>query len=166
MASPTNSKTAEAYLNLLGRGVKIKGYLGGGTDGDVWQTSDDTAVKVFKYERGYFNERDTYQRLADFGIVETIDGFWVPKMLGYDDTLMVVEMDIMQQPPYIIDFAKVRLNSSPDFPPDVLEEHDRQGLERFEHNWPAVQSLMSVLESYQIYYLDPQRGNITFPDMR
>jgi hypothetical protein len=74
-------------------------------------------------------------------------------------------MDVMHHPPYIIDFAKVKIDRPPDFSPDVLHYHDELGRERFEHNWPAVQSLMSALESYQIYYLDPQRGNITFPDM-
>ena len=29
-----------------------------------------------------------------------------------------------------------------------------------------VKRLLETLESYQIYYLDPQRGNIVFPDMR
>jgi hypothetical protein len=153
------------HLIVAGRGVKIKEYLGGGTDGHVWQTSEDTAVKVFKYDFGYANERDTYERLASFGVVETLNEFWIPRMLDCDDDLMIVEMDIMQHPPYIIDFAKVKLNSSPDFSEDVLAYHEQQGRERFEHNWPAVQSLMAALESFQIYYLDPQRGNITFPDM-
>ena len=35
--------------------------------------------------------------------------------------------------------------------------------ERFEQNWPKVKSLMAALESYQIYYLDPQPYNIVFP---
>lgn len=156
---------ARRHLILAGRGVKIKKYLGGGTDGHVWQTSEDSAVKVFYYDFGYFNERDSYQRLAEFGVTQEIEGFQVPSLLSHDNDLMVVEMDLMVRPPYIIDFAKVRLNSSPDFSEDVLRDHDKQGRERFEHNWPAVQSLMRALESMLIYYLDPQRGNITFPDM-
>jgi hypothetical protein len=96
-------------------------------------------------------------------VIEKIDGFWIPKMLAYDDRLMVVEMDLMQHPPYIIDFAKVRIDRPPDFSEETLAYQEQQGRERFERNWPAVKSLMSALESYQIYYLDPQPNNIVFP---
>jgi len=155
----------EQYLMLRRKGVKIKEYLGGGTDGDVWRTSEDTAVKVFKTEKAYGNEQATYQVLTRVGIVDIIDGFWVPKMLAYDDDLCVVEMDLMQRPPYIIDFGKVRLFHDPEFSEETKEYSDQEGLERFEHNWPAVKSLMATLESFGIYYADPKRGNITFPDM-
>ena len=113
MTEAPSSERAERYVNLIGHPVKIKEYLGGGTDGDVWKTSDDTAVKVLKYYFGFFNERDSYERLAQFGFTESIDGFWVPKMLGWHEDLMVVEMDLMQYPPYIIDFAKVRIDRPP-----------------------------------------------------
>jgi hypothetical protein len=104
--------------------------------------------------------------LADFGVTEKLDGFWIPKMLGFDDRLMVVEMDLMQHPPYIIDFAKVRIDRPPEFSEETLRDNEERGRERFEHNWPAVQSLMLALESYQIYYLDPQPHNIVFPTQK
>lgn len=152
------------YLTLRGTDVKIN-YLGGGTDGDVWKTARDTAVKVFKYENGYYNERDSYSRLADFGVTEELCGFWVPKMLDYDDELRIVEMDLMHTPPYIIDFAKVRIDRPPEFSEDVLEQAEKDGRELFQHHWSEVKLLLNALESFQIYYLDPKRGNITFPDM-
>jgi hypothetical protein len=158
-------KRAEQYVSLTGSQVKIKRYLGGGTDGDVWESNRDTAIKVFGYAKGYCNERDTYQRLKEFGVTQKIDGFWIPQMVGYDDDLMVVEMDIVQQPPYIIDFAKVKLNNSPEFSLEVLRDRDIQGQENFGHRWPEVLSLMDTLESFLIFYLDPRPGNITFPDM-
>jgi hypothetical protein len=105
-------------------------------------------------------------RLEEWGLTEHIDDFRVPRMLQYDDELLVVEMDMMHEPPYILDFAKVRLDRSPEFSDEVLQESERMGVERFEHHWPEVKRLLQTLESYQIYYLDPQRGNITFPDMR
>ena len=151
------------YLSLIRPGVKIKGFLGDGTDGAVWATESDTAIKVFNYEIGYFNERDVYLRLADFGVTNEIAGFWIPAMIGYDDRLMIVEMDFMQNPPYIIDFAKVRIDRPPEFSEETLAYHEQQGRERFEQNWPKVKSLMAALESYQIYYLDPQPYNIVFP---
>ncbi|MBX9789789.1 MAG: hypothetical protein K2Y37_12800 [Pirellulales bacterium] len=153
------------YFNVRRVGVQINEYLGGGTDGDVWKTSDGTAVKVLHRFASYANERDSYARLAEYGHTETIDGFWLPRMLMSDDELMIVEMDLMQHPPYIIDFAKVRIDRPPDFDEDTLADAERMGRERFEHNWPAVKSLLATLESYGIYYMDPNRGNITFPDM-
>ncbi|HTU25434.1 MAG TPA: hypothetical protein VMF30_08560 [Pirellulales bacterium] len=160
---PGSEDRASRYANA--NGMDIKEYLGGGTDGDVWKTSKNTAVKVFKYERGFWNERDCYARLAEYGVTESLDGFWIPSMLGHDDDLMVVEMDLMQKPPYIIDFAKVMIDREPDFSDEVREEAERQGEELFGHNWPAVKSLMSALESFLIFYLDPKPGNITFPNM-
>lgn len=85
-------------------------------------------------------------------------------LINYDDELMVVEMELMQNPPFIIDFGKVRIDRPPEFSDDVLEYHDRRGREQFgDENWKAVQRLMSALESFQIYYLDPRPHNIAFP---
>lgn len=155
----------ERYLTARLGDVNLKRYLGGGTDGCVWETSQGTAVKALAREAGYYNERDTYLRLKEWGLTEQIDGFWVPSLVDYDDELWIVEMDMVQQPPYIIDFAKVRLDRPPDFSDDVLEDAERRGEEQFEHNWPKVKSLLATLESYQIYYLDARPGNITFQDM-
>ncbi len=127
------------------------------------RTATRRSRPLFIYDFGYFNERDAYTRLAEFGVTERIAGFWIPKMLAYDDELMVVEMDFMHNPPYIIDFAKVRFDRPPEFSEETLAYHEQQGLERFERNWPAVKSLTAALESYQIYYLDPQPNNIVFP---
>ena len=117
------------------------------------------------YENGYFNERDTYLRLREWGITEKIDNFWIPSLVGYDDELMIIEMDMMQRPPYIIDFAKVRIDHPPDFSDETLADMHARGVEEFGDHWPEVQSLMATLESYQIYYLDPRPSNITFPDL-
>lgn len=153
------------YLNLYAPSVQLKRFLGGGTDGDVWESSRKTAIKAFKHDRGYFNERDSYLRLQEWGMTEYIDHFRVPQIVSYDDNLRIVEMDMMHAPPYIIDFAKVRLDRPPEFSDEVLADAERLGIERFEHHWPEVKRLLETLESYQIYYLDPQRGNISFPDM-
>jgi hypothetical protein len=131
----------------------------------VWRTSIDTAVKVFKHDRGYCNERDSYLRLAEFGVTERLGAFAVARMLGWNDRLMVVEMDMMHKPPYIIDFAKVMFNRGPEFSEEVLRDNEERGQFQFEHNWPAVKQLLADLESFLIFYLDPRPGNITFPDM-
>jgi hypothetical protein len=164
MKDPHLLNRIQQYLNLLRPVVNLKSFLGDGTDGEVWSTERSSAVKAFNYERGCYNERDTYARLAEYGITNKLDGFWIPKMIGYDDELMVVEMDLMQSPPYIIDFAKVKIDRPPDFSDETIEYHEQQGQERFGSNWPVVKSLMATLESYQIYYLDPTPSNIVFPN--
>lgn len=152
------------YLSLVGRRVKLKRYLGDGTDGAVWETNRGTAIKVFETPVGYANERDTYLRLGEYGVTNKLNEFWIPQMRGYDDDLQIVEMDLMQSPPFIIDFAKVKIDRPPEFSEDVLEYHDKRGREQFgDENWMAVQRLMSALESFQIYYLDPRPHNIVFP---
>ena len=164
MSDPKLKARVSEYVNLRYGFVNLKRYLGGGTDGCVWETREGTAVKALARESGYYNERDTYLRLQEWGLTEKIDGFNVPKMVGYSDERWIVEMDMVQNPPYILDFAKVRLDRPPDFSEDVLEDAERRGVEQFEHNWPKVKSLLATLESYQIYYLDARPGNITFAD--
>ena len=129
----------------------------------VWATHSDTAIKAFERETGYLNERDSYQRLTEFNVTEKICGFGIPKMIDSSDELMVIEMDFMQNPPYIIDFAKVRINFPPDFSEEVIHDDEEKGRENFGVNWPKVKSLLAALESFQIYYLDPSPSNIVFP---
>lgn len=165
MENPQYLERLRRYLTLRRRSVNVNEFLGGGTDGQVWSTDHDTAIKVFDRAGGYLNERDSYVLLNEFGVTREIAGFWVPQMHGFDEELMVVEMDLMHSPPYVIDFAKVRLHSDPEFSEDVLRQQEEDGIERFEHNWKAVKKLLRALRACSIYYLDPQRGNITFPDM-
>jgi hypothetical protein len=73
---------------------------------------------------------------------------------------MIVEMDLMQRPPFIIDFAKVKPNSSPDFADDILEAQELKGLEEFGDDWRKVKAVMEALESFLIFYLDPRPHNI------
>jgi hypothetical protein len=96
---------AVKYAELCGMDLDLARPLGDGTDGVVWKSSADTAVKAFYREHGYFNERDAYLRLGEWGVIEKIDGFWIPSIIDYNDDLLVVEMDMMAEPPYIIDFA-------------------------------------------------------------
>jgi hypothetical protein len=167
MKNPQLLARVRQYLSLVGKPVKLKRYLGAGTDGAVWESDRGTAIKVFETPIGYANERDTYLRLAEFGVTNSLNEFWIPQMRGYDDDLQIVEMDLMQDAPFIIDFAKVRIDRPPEFSDDVLEYHDKRGREQFgEDNWRAVQRLMSALESFQIYYLDPRPHNIVFPDQK
>ncbi|MCC6491993.1 MAG: hypothetical protein IT424_03120 [Pirellulales bacterium] len=100
--------------------------LGSGTDGAVWSSSANTAIKALYREKSYFNGRDAYVRLAEFGITKQIDGFWIPGIIDYSDKLLVIEMDMPVNPPYILDFAKVRIDRPPEFPVETQREHEAQ----------------------------------------
>ena len=129
-------------------------------------SDQDTAVKVLERMVGYYNERDTYLRLEEYGITEKIEGFWIPRLIGYDDDLWVIEMQAITSTPYIIDFAKVRIDRPPDFPEEVLRDAQEKGQEEFGPHWPEVCQLLATLESFGIYYLDARPSNIVFPDMQ
>jgi hypothetical protein len=163
MKHPENLVRIKEYLRLNPNAANLKEFLGDGTDGEVWLTDYDTAIKAYNYECGYLNERDAYLRLAEYGVTESLNGFWLPKMLRWSDELQVIEMDFMQTPPYIIDFAKVKINFPPDFSEETLADQEKKGLEDFGRNWHKVRLLLDSLESFQIYYLDPTTSNIAFP---
>jgi hypothetical protein len=165
MMNPVLLTRAQQYAELSKIALDLERPLGYGTDGAVWRSNRDTAVKVLERERGYYNERDAYLRLKEFGFTERIDEFWVPKLIDYNDDLWTIEMDFITKSPYIIDFAKVRIDRPPDFSNEVLAYQDETGRELFQHHWSAVQRLLASLESIGIYYLDPQLDNIKFPDL-
>lgn len=152
-----------AGLYAASRKITLCGDLGNGTDGAVFDSSVDTAIKSLFRERGYWNERDAYLRLRDFGVLHTIDEFSVPQLIDFDDALLVIEIDIVT-PPYIIDFAKVRIDRSPDFSEETLRQHERECREIFGQHYEEMRDLLETLESYQIYYLDPRPSNIAFSD--
>jgi hypothetical protein len=87
------------------------------------------------------------------------------KLIAYSDHLWTVEMDFITRAPYILDFAKVRIDRPPDFSVEVLEYRENKHRDMFLHHWPQVRRLLGSLESIGIYYLDPQLDNIKFPDL-
>jgi hypothetical protein len=151
------------YAALSGITLDLARPLGDGTDGKVWMSDKETAVKVLERMVGYYNERDSYLRLAEYGITEKLEGFWIPQLIGYDDDLWVIEMQAISEPPYIIDFAKVRIDRPPDFSEEVLRDAQEKGQEDFGPHWPEVCQLLATLESFGIYYLDARPSNIVFP---
>src|SRR3954471_21594786 len=165
MFNPDLLMRAQQYAELSNIALDWERPLGHGTDGAVWKSNRGTAVKVLERERGYYNERDAYLRLQQYGFTQQIDEFWIPTLIGYRDELWTIEMDFITRSPYIIDFAKVRIDRPPDFSDDVLEYEDKKGRDLFQHHWADVKRLMASLESIGIYYLDPQLDNIKFPDL-
>jgi len=156
------STEARAVAYSEAHSINITRRLGEGTDGEVFASDRVTALKACKYERVYYNERDTYHHLAQFGCTSKIGEFYIPALWAFDDELFVVEMDFMHRAPYVIDFGKVRLFRDPEFSEETRDELEKSGQELFGDNWPRVLQLLADLASYQIYYLDPKPGNIVF----
>jgi hypothetical protein len=156
----------EVRANRYGRKAQIEIRfdvpLGSGTDGAVWKSNRETAVKVFERQANYTIELECYKRLATAGVT-AIGRFSVPRLIGYDDELWVLEITIVE-PPFIIDFAKSYLDRPPDYSAEVLADDEERNREVFEDRWREVKSLLWALRQHGIYYMDPKPGNIMFED--
>lgn len=140
----------------------IERELGFGFDGIVFCTDRQSALKAFRYEPLYLRERDVYLRLQEHGIVE-MSGFKVPRLLGFDDELLVVEMTIVS-PPFALDFAGAYLDHKPEYPDDVLREWLTEKLEQFGDRWPEVRLVIAAFARLGIFLADVKPGNIEFGD--
>ncbi len=141
--------------------------LGWGQEGYVWETSQRSAIKVYR-ENGEINfnrEFRCYTILAEHGLIE-LKGFNIPQMIDSDSRLLVIEMTIVSAP-YILDFGKA--NFAPhDFSEEVMEYYNQEREEWFEGNWDRVQNALYSLERLGIYYNDARPGNINcvgLPDL-
>jgi hypothetical protein len=140
----------------------IERELGFGFDGIVFCTDRQSALKAFKYEPLYQRERDVYLRLQEQGIVE-MAGFKLPRLLGSDDDLWIVEMTIVS-PPFALDFAGAYLDHKPEYPEDVLQEWLAEKLEQFGDRWPEVRLVMAAFARLGIFLADVKPGNVEFGD--
>lgn len=110
MTSSDLEKKAELYAKTID--VKIVSQLGFGTDGTVFETDRETAVKLFERDRNYRHELQSYQRLVEKQMTN-LCGFSVPALINHSDALMAIEMTIVTAP-YLIDFGKVSIDVPPD----------------------------------------------------
>ncbi|MEQ8210056.1 MAG: hypothetical protein RH917_09510 [Lacipirellulaceae bacterium] len=148
------------YANAHGRIVSKNKKLGYGSDGTVWR-SKDSAIKAVHRKENYDVELTSYRRLAA-GEVDRIGVFAVPRLIGFDDQLMIIEMEIVQ-PPYILDFGKVYIDSPPPYwrDPQMRSNAYAEWRERFDVHWGKVAGAMHRLESHGIFYVDPRPSNIS-----
>lgn len=155
-----NEAVAHAQTYAANRGLQLRQELGRGYDGIVFATDRQTAIKSLRYERLFQRERDVYLRLRQHGIIE-IHGCNVPQLVDWDETLWVVETEIVK-PPFVLDFAGAYLDEKPDFPKSVMARWQREKRQQFGANWDRVQSIMANLRRYGIYLADVKPGNISF----
>ncbi len=142
--------------------IDLNRPLGQGTDGAVWKSDRDSAIKALERERNYRTELECYQRFTDQAIT-TLHGFSVPRLLEWNDDLLIIEMGIVT-PPFVLDFAKAWLDIPPEFSDETWADWEQDGKERFEHRWPQVLELLLALKQYGIYYYDAKPANINFGD--
>jgi len=72
-------------------------FLLWGLDGFLWHTTVDSIIKVFRRSKEFRQERAVYRRL-EARHIERIQGFHVPLLLDYDETLEVLELSFVRPP--------------------------------------------------------------------
>ena len=134
--------------------------LGFGTQGIVYETGHNTAIKVYDRDDGYARERSVYLRLKERSIT-SIRGMNIPRFETFSDELLVLEMSIVHVP-CIIDFGGAYI----DKPPAHLARDEswmEQKAEEFGENWEEAQAVIRELEHRaDIYLADINIGNIKF----
>lgn len=80
-------------------------------------------------------------------------------MLGSNDELWVIEMTVVT-PPYLLDFAGVKLDEPPDFSEEVMADWEMEKQDQFGLDWPKVLTIVGRLQSYGIYFMDVSPSNV------
>ena len=132
------------------------GPAGIGLEAIVWPTERDSVIKVHRLFTTFDAEVLVYRRLAETN-THRLKGFTLPRMLHYDEDLLIVELSFVR-PPYILDFGAARVSPRPpDFDLDRIEaEFARQ----HGRDWPDIRRLLEALMQLGIYYSDAHDQNI------
>ncbi len=116
-------------------------------------STQSTAVKVYWPERRAAFETEVlcYQRLAERNVTQIL-GFAIPRMVAFDASLLVVEMDFVSRPS-LLDFGKAKLDTPPqdDFSDVEAVQVDMQ--EKWGSKLPLVRKIVWHLQTLGIYYL-------------
>ena len=162
MAESFADVTERAKLFCEQSGIHFTNALGHGIDGNVWQTSRQSALKVFAREDTYQRERDCYRRLFE-NDVSILAGFDVPELKDYSNLLLAIEMSVVS-PPCILDFGKAYVDSPPEYSAEALAEAEEAERELFTaEQWKQVRLVRAALRRYGIHYFDARPSNIMFP---
>lgn len=150
---------ANKYSNA--HGFDIIQEIGHGTQGIVYQTSVNTAIKVYDLFDGYARERDVYFRLKRRSL-DCIRSFKIPRILDSDDNLFILEMSIVHTP-CILDFGGAYLDDIPGHIQLRDEEWELSKKEEFGENWDEAKAIIKEIEfKADIWLVDINTGNIKF----
>lgn len=156
-----------AQRYALRRNIKLGERLGFGIHGTVFAAEDNTkpgffAVKFHREKRPFELECRVYQRLREEQTTRIL-GFNVPQLLRIDEEFRAIEMTIVRSP-FLLDFADARLDEAPDFSEDVLRQWEKDRAEIFGERWPEVTRILAALQAFDVYLLDINPRNISFPE--
>jgi len=151
------------FENYLTRNkLLIVGSLGHGKDGDVLKTDRKSAIKKLKTLELYRRELRAYKLLDELSIVE-LEGFALPRLLGYDENSLLIEMTIVT-PPYLLDFASTHDEVELEhlgFTDEIWAEREQHWANIFGDQWPRVRTLRNTfLRLTGLMHLDPSRNNV------
>ncbi len=133
---------AKNYCNI--KGIDIIQKLGQGTQGIVYQSNRNTALKIYDLSSGYYRERDIYKRLRDRKI-DSINEFKIPRILEWNDELLILEMSIVHVP-CILDFGGAYIDKAPEHFSLRDEEWEKQKGEDFGANWEEAKIIIREIE--------------------
>jgi hypothetical protein len=138
----------------------ISRILGFGTQGIVFQTTHNTALKVHARKEAYLRERLIYERLKERK-VDSVRGLQIPRILNWDDHLCSFEMSIVHVP-CVLDFGGAYL----DEPPEHMSRDEMwtaQKSDEFGDHWEEAKAVIRELEHRaDIWLVDVNNGNIKF----
>jgi hypothetical protein len=147
-------------------GCRFLGPLGSGSgqDGRVLHSNRLTAVKFFDYVSRFERELEIYHILRDKGI-GLIAGHNVPRFLADEESLLAIEMSIVERP-FLLDFAGAkRPGEVPDFEQHVLDEHIERLRELFDDRWIDALHVAEMFRQVTGFVLlDLHPGNVAFVD--
>jgi len=139
-------------------GLEVQELRGYGVDGYVWQSTQDSILKVFRSEAPFQHELAVYHRLQTNGI-RRLQGFHIPLLLNYREDLLTLELSYVR-PPFALDFAGATLDSPPPRFDFESAEWVREKRALYGTRWPEVSRLLDALRHLGIYYPDVHLGNI------
>lgn len=142
-------------------GISITQELGHGTQGVVYQTRTNTAIKVYDLSSGYFRERDIYMRLRE-RLIDSVRKFKIPRILNWNNELLVLEMSIVHVP-CMLDFGGAYLDDCPEHLLIRDEEWEIDKKEEFGEHWEEAKAIIREVEvRADIWLADINTGNIKF----
>src|SRR5262245_19044746 len=97
MPTPDPALEINARQYAAKQKFKLGKFLGGGNDGDVWESDQNTAVKALRRVDNFQTELECYQRLRDRGMTKIL-GLAVPRLVDWEQDLMTIEMEILSPP--------------------------------------------------------------------
>jgi hypothetical protein len=158
MSHLSAEERAKKYATQLG--LELTDFLGDGTDGNVWKTARNTAIKAFNYKKNYDMELACYQRLKERNVTKIMQ-LAVPRLVGHDAALQVIEMEIVS-PPCLIDFGKAYLDHQPEHSAETWQDYNEEQREIWEDRYQEVQAVLWKLKELGIFYRDAKPRNIIF----